>query len=133
MLCHLVIYRVFLHVISFVTQCIHRYFSQTNTDIYQIIHSHYSHTPYNISYSHTTVKYTNTSQIRTQQQHITSLMITTHQFTFRLHSSHSLKYTIATNHFTQFISTESKPFAHAYTYTLLHIYTSTIFNILPIS
>ena len=91
--------------------------------------SHCSHIPYNISYSHTTVKCTNTSQI--QQELITSLTRTTHQFTFKLHSNHSHKYTIATKHFTQFISTESNPFTQAY--TLLHIYTSTIFNILPTS
>ena len=33
--------------------------------------SHYSHTTYTISYSHITAKCTNTSQIRTQQQHTT--------------------------------------------------------------
>ena len=76
--------------------------------------SHYSHTPYNISYSHTTAKCIHTSQIRTQQQH------TTPQVSRAPHTNVHSNY-IPVNHIHTQSQQITQPF-HTYIYTCSHIF-----------
>ena len=98
------------------------------TQTYIKASSHLTLQPHHITYIYHTQMHKHNSHT-TATHHTTSLTRTTHQFTFKLHSSQSHTYTsrqiTSPNSVVQSLNNR---FTHAY--TLLQIYTSTIFKTL---